>query len=289
MHEVHRARKDARSREILALQGNASRQGGGDRDIQMKTHSHTVIVGGTTELGQALARQFVQRGTVSVIGRRSAPISSPRVHGYTADIADAGTVETTLDRIVARGGAVRRLIFLQRFSGTGKRWEGEIQTSLIATRAIIDYLTGKFVDRGDRSIVITLSAASRYVAVEQPLAYHVAKGGLEQMVRYYAATLGSSGIRVNAVSPSTMLKASNRAFYKQHAALATLYRSLSPLGRMCTVRDVADVIGFLASPRSSFLTGQNLIVDGGISLIWHETMARGLAGMQSLKVTRLPS
>ncbi len=167
---------------------------------------------------------------------------------------------------------------LQRFRGAGDPWEGEIQTTLSATKTLIDELVADFHPEGG-AIVLVSSNASRFVARDQPLGYHVAKAGLNQMMRYYAAALGKKGIRVNAVSPCAVLKEESRRYYLENEKLHALYRRITPLGRMGTAEEVAHVIAFLCGPQSSFVTGQELNVDGGTSLLLHDSLARELTAL----------
>jgi NAD(P)-dependent dehydrogenase (short-subunit alcohol dehydrogenase family) len=111
----------------------------------------------------------------------------------------------------------------------------------------------------------------------------MAKAALIQMVRYYAVALGHRGIRVNAISPGTTVKDESKAFYAEHPELEQLYRDIIPLGRMGTADDVADVMVFLVSGASSFLTGQNIVLDGGVSLQAHESLVRRLSPLKDLR------
>jgi NAD(P)-dependent dehydrogenase (short-subunit alcohol dehydrogenase family) len=102
-------------------------------------------------------------------------------------------------------GPLTGAVFLQRFRGEGDSWDGEIRTTLSATKFLVENLVADFDPEGRGAIVMVSSNAGRYVARNQPLSYHVAKAGLNQMTRYFAAVLGKKGIRVNAVSPCTVL------------------------------------------------------------------------------------
>ena len=188
----------------------------------------------------------------------------------------AGDVLEKVAPAIRDRGPLAGVVFLQRFRGVGDAWEGEIATTLTATKTIIDGLVGHF-DPAGGAIVIVGSNAGRFVARDQPLSYHVAKAGLIQMMRYYAATLGRAGIRVNAVSPCAVLKDESRHHYLENESLHALYRRITPLGRMGTADEVARVIAFLCGPHSSFVTGQELYVDGGMSLLLHDSLARDVA------------
>ncbi len=240
---------------------------------------HTLMVGGTRGIGRAVVRHFAEEGnTVSVIGRSTPPeVRLPGVHHYSVDLADTTQLTAVLPKLVRQNGPLTNLIFLQRFRGQGDPWQGELEVSLTSTMRIIEALRDQFTRSGGASIVLVGSNAGRLIADEQPVGYHVAKGGLCQLMRYYACTLGPSGTRVNCVSPGTVLKAESKEFFLSNKPLQSLYRRLSPLSRMGTSEDVAGVIGFLCSAQAAFVTGQDIVVDGGFSLLLQESLIRRAA------------
>lgn len=254
------------------------------------TRKHSLVVGGTRGVGRALVNTLVEEGQhVSVLGRRPPNEQDnqlEQVDHWTVDLRDQPRLGEALADIISKNGRLSSLVFFQRFRGDGDNWAGELETSLTATRNVIEYLADKFDESQDKSIVIVSSSASHFVAAEQPLSYHVGKAGLNQMVRYYAVTLGTKGIRVNGVSPGTTLKEESQHFYLQNEPLHQLYQTIIPLGRMGTAKELANVIAFLCSAKASFVTGQNIAVDGGVSLHWHESLARQLTPLKDLKVTR---
>lgn len=243
---------------------------------------HSLVVGGTRGIGRAVVRTFTDAGhRVSVIGRRPAAERDEDIPGteyWTVDVVDEGAVSAALTEILDRRGKLSNLVFLQRYRGQGDPWTGEIETTLTATRNIIERLGDHFDRAGDCGIVVLSSMADQYVIEGQPVGYHVVKAGLQQMVRYYAVKLGPRGIRVNSVSPGTVLKDENREFYLRNAELQELFKQTIPLGRMGTARETANVVAFLCSPEASFVTGQNIVVDGGVSLRSQEALARALTG-----------
>lgn len=251
---------------------------------------HFLVIGGTRGIGRALVRTLAEESHVlSVIGRRRASEADrriPDVHYWLVDLSDRERLSVVLAEIIRQNGKLSNLVFFQRYRGEGDDWIGEIQTSLTATKNIIERLVDEFDDTNENSIVIVSSIAGHFIAEEQPLSYHVAKAGLNQMVRYYAVALGPKGIRVNCVSPGTVLKDESRDFYLQNEQVYNLYRRIIPLGRMGTSEEIAHVIAFLCSPKASFMTGQNIVVDGGLSLQSHESLARKLTSLNHVTITR---
>ena len=123
------------------------------------------------------------------------------------------------------------------------------------------------------------SVFADFVGEGQAISYHMAKAGMNQMMRYYAVNLGRKGIRCNAVTAFTFLKDESKNFYLENTELQDLHRQIVPLERMATIGDIADVIMFLNSESASFVIGQNIYVDGGLSLNWPENLARTLTGV----------
>ena len=242
--------------------------------------THSVIIGGTRGLGRIVTRQLAARGdVVSVVGRTELPaedMGAGKIKSYKADIDDKESICSTLDELVKENDEVNYCVFLQRYRGKDDDWMGEFQTTLTATKNIVEHLSPHFSDAGDNGLVMVSSVFSQYVGEGQAISYHVAKAGLDQMMRYYALNLGSKNIRVNGISTFTFLKEESREFYLKNKPLIELYESIVPLKRMGTTEDSANVISFLSSGQASFVTGQSILIDGGLSLHWPESLSRRL-------------
>ena len=138
-------------------------------------------------MGRELVRLLADQGhAVSVLGR-SAPSEADsqlaNVEHWAVDILQNEALKKTLGEIISARGNLNSLVFFQRFRGDSDSWEGEIETSLTATKNTIEFLADKFRLGENCSIVAVGSIASDFIADEQPVSYHVGKSGLGQMVR----------------------------------------------------------------------------------------------------------
>jgi NAD(P)-dependent dehydrogenase (short-subunit alcohol dehydrogenase family) len=242
--------------------------------------THSIIIGGTKGLGRVVARQMAARGdVVSVVGRTELPeedLGAGKIYSYKADINDDEAIRSTLDSLLKENGKANYCVFLQRYRGKDNAWAREIQTTLTATKNIIEHLESQFSETEDNGIVVVSSPAAGYIVEGQSLSYHVVRAGLEQMMRYYALDLGPKRIRVNSIRPMTFLKEESRSFYMGNKPLLSLYEDIIPLKRMGATEDSANVITFMCSPQASFVTGQDISIDGGLSLHWPESLSRRL-------------
>ena len=141
---------------------------------------------------------------------------------------------------------------------------------LSSTGKIIDTLVPYFSDSA--SVVIIGSPIGKFVAAGQSQAYHITRAALEQLVKYYAVNLGPKGIRFNCIIPGTVLKPENREYFHKNNRRRKQIESITPLRRMGSSEDVADLVGFLCSDQSSFITGQCIYVDGGVTLLLQESL-----------------
>jgi NAD(P)-dependent dehydrogenase (short-subunit alcohol dehydrogenase family) len=164
---------------------------------------------------------------------------------------------------------VDAILFCQRFRGAGDEWMGELKATLTLTKRVCEWAS-EHMKQG--SIVSMSSVAAVSVEEEQPVGYHVCKAGLNAMMEYYAGTLAP--IRFNSIIPGLTVKPEARAFYDANPELERVYTDITPLGRMGTVEDIANLVDFLISPKSSYLTGQTITLDGGIGLRSHWALAR---------------
>jgi NAD(P)-dependent dehydrogenase (short-subunit alcohol dehydrogenase family) len=241
--------------------------------------SHVIVVGGSKGLGLTVAGRFLDSGyEVTVLSRNPPEHGHERLRHIQVDLETLKNF-SELDLSSIEGASpVRYLVLSQRYRGKGDAWEGEIQVGLTASRILIEGFLDFFAKDGDRAILAVSSVYAQFAGGSQPVGYHVVKGGLNAMVRYYAWALGPRGVRVNAILPLTFVQDRSRAFYESNEALRHMYERLVPLGRMGEAANNVDAIEFLCSERSAFINGQALFIDGGVSAIWQEQIAQSFSG-----------
>ena len=160
-----------------------------------------------------------------------------------------------------------------------KNWRKEFQISLDAVRHIIENLSNNLT--GNSGIVIIGSNASRFIADNQSLAYHATRAALESLTQYYAVHLGDQGARCNCVLVGgTLIKPENAEFFTKNNPVRQLVEEIRPLRKIGDARDVAYLVEFLSSDKASFITGQSIFVDGGLSVVSQESLARKLKNLQ---------
>ncbi len=251
---------------------------------------HYLIIGGSKGIGKAFIQECLTENIkISLISRNNLDINDPNLNNFNHDLENTAELNNTLKSIIEKNGNIDNITFFQKFRPQNKRFnilESECKVSLESTQIIIEFMKKFFKKDEFNSIVLIGSIANKYVAQEQPASYHIAKAGLLGLMKYYAVELGKFNIRVNSISPSTVIKSENKEFYKNNKNLYELYSSLSPLNRVAKAQDIVNMINFLISNKASFITGQDIIIDGGISLQWQESLARKLTNLNTIQVTQ---
>jgi 2-deoxy-D-gluconate 3-dehydrogenase len=121
-----------------------------------------------------------------------------------------------------------------------------------------------FCGAGQSGAVINVSSTHALVGMADRAAYGIAKAGILQMTRMLAIEWAPLGIRVNAVAPGRVDTAARAGSFAQPGYLDTTLARI-PMGRLGSVEEVASAVAYLARPEASYITGQVLVLDGGVT------------------------
>jgi NAD(P)-dependent dehydrogenase (short-subunit alcohol dehydrogenase family) len=238
------------------------------RDLEGKV---ALVTGATSGIGQAAAVQLAAQGAAVVVhgrdaNRGAAVVAEIENAGGTARFVGGDLSEATEAlRLAEEAGDVDILVNNAGFAwfGPSAKLDAKTLDQLFAANVqapylLVSVLAPKMVARGGGVII---NIASRAGTLGQPntAAYGATKAALASFARSWATEYGPAGVRVNAISPGPVYT---------NAAERELFDSLGEttvLGRAAEPQEVAEVIGFLASPRASYITGTNVAVDGGHS------------------------
>jgi NAD(P)-dependent dehydrogenase (short-subunit alcohol dehydrogenase family) len=233
-----------------------------------------VVTGGARGIGRAVAARLAADGARVAVLDLDVDPDSPHA-GWQADVADAAAVDAAIAEAAERLGGLAILVNNAGF-GTAKalhrygddEWDRLVGVNLTgawhAIRAALPHLRAS----GAGSIVsIAGTTASRPTRGEGP--YAAAKAGLVALTKT-AAVEYAPEVRVNAVSPGYIATRLTRAVVEDDKLRARVEGRI-PLGRIGTVDDVAGVVAFLCGPDAAYLTGQDVIVDGGSILPSHQS------------------
>lgn len=231
--------------------------------------SVTVVTGAASGIGRACALACAARGDTVVGFDLVTPDESPGVTAVTVDVTDEVGVEREIQAVEERHGRVDALVHC---AGVEEEFvRADLMPAATFARTLAVNATGSFlvaraagrlmVARGSGSIVLMGSILST-VGYGGNAAYTTSKGAVLQLGRALAVDWAPFGVRVNVVGPGPVQTAMSQASLDDPVQGALL-RSRIPLGRPATAEDVAQVVLFLTSDGSQYVTGAFVPVDGG--------------------------
>jgi len=233
-----------------------------------------LVVGGSSGIGNAIAQAFRRQGAmVHAWGRRAGRLSDGAeddsdlegLEYQRVDVTDPSAVEAAqpgfaaLDVLVLSQGTV--LYGRQEYDMSGFR--SVLEVNLISLMAISLKFREALAANGGSLIIVT-STAAFHATIGNP-GYNASKAGAAGLTRTLAAAWAPSGIRVNGIAPGLVDTKLTRITTADPERLDAFRRKI-PVGRLGLAQEMAGVALFLASPLASYVVGQTIVVDGGLTL-----------------------
>ena len=258
-----------------------------------------VVTGGLGQIGSQMVRALHGRGARVAILSRSASAEAARevlgeiaddarVSLHAADITDKASINRALDAVEAAWGVPDALVnnagldtqpsAPPEVSGPFEEFPEAIfrevvEVNLVGTFLMIQAVGARMRRAGTPGSIVNVGSIYGMVSPVQdiyayrkertgvpfikPVAYSAAKSGIYNLTRYCATYWGRDGIRVNTLTPSGVERDTQDATFKSN------YTARIPIGRMARADDFNGAIVFLISAASTYMTGSNLVVDGG--------------------------
>lgn len=243
-----------------------------------------IITGSSRGIGRAIAEAMAEVGAKVVISSRKADACQEAAdaindkHGegraivVPANISSKEALQNLVDETRRQLGRIDVLVcnaasnpYYGPMGGiTDEQFRKILENNVIANHWLIQMVAPDMIERKEGSIII-VSSIGGLKASEVIGAYNISKAADFQLARNLAAEFGPSGVRVNCIAPGLVRTDFARALWEDPDRLKAVTRH-TPLRRIGEPHEIAGAAVFLASPASTFMTGQAIVVDGGATI-----------------------
>ncbi|WP_159567164.1 GolD/DthD family dehydrogenase [Budvicia diplopodorum] len=191
--------------------------------------------------------------------------------GITADLSEIDKMPALIDRVVNTFG---RLDILVNNAGIGilepvlevkqQSWDATLLINLTAPY-FLSQAAGKVMTQQKYGRIVNIASQASVIALENHAAYCTSKAGLVIASKVLAAELGKYGITVNCISPTVVETELGKRYW--HGERAEEMKAKIPVGRFATPEEIASAVAYLISKQAGIITGENMIIDGGYTII----------------------
>lgn len=242
------------------------------------------ITGASSGIGLEIAHQFYLAGANLALCSRSsericdaisgwAGADNPRVLIVAADTSIIEDIYRFCDAAVDRFGRIDIWVNnagierpMPTVDMTQEVFDAVVNTNFRGYYFGCQCAARDMLRRGKGGAIINIGSVNAVTVVPGQAVYAATKAAISQITKLFAREWGRNGIRVNCVAPGSIPTKINAEKYKDPAADAAMRKKI-PMGRRGDVSEIADAVLYLASEQASYITGQTLFVDGGLTLV----------------------
>ena len=239
-----------------------------------------LITGGANGIGRATAELFVAEGARVVVadldeaaGEELFGELGERAAFCRTDAGDRASIDAAVEAAVDRFGGLHVMCNNAAVPGVPRRFLKDsfadfgqvVGVSLLGAMHGSQAAALQMVAQGGGGVVVNTASLAGLTPGAGLTAYRVAKAGVVHLTRCLALELAEHGIRVNAVAPGTIDTASRAEYFSAHPEARKAMTERIPFHRFGTPGEVAGLVRYLASPEAAYITGQTLVLDGGLT------------------------
>lgn len=246
-----------------------------------------LIAGGAGHIGRAAAEALLEGGARVILldldrsaldRARAGSHENGRLSGIAVDLTDEDAARSAVRRVLDEAGRLDILVHAAALmtgvshagwdapfaDQTVTSWDLAMRINLTSAFVLAQEAASALAESGKGSMIFFSSIYGRVgpdlriyqgTSMHNPAGYGVSKAGLTLLARHLATVLAPA-VRVNTITPGGVARGQDRAF-------VAAYEARTPLGRMATEEDLKGAVAFLASDLSQYVTGHDLVVDGG--------------------------
>lgn len=260
-----------------------------------------IVTGGGSGIGLEVAKQFINRSVILAdisednLKQAQAELTELNidVDTHAVDLGNAESIKE-LFKYASSKGNIKAVVNSAGVSGTLGNAKLIFDINLLGSKVLLDEAI-KVMDKGSSIVLISsmvghtvFNNEENYELLTYPetegamqkladmidnssdQAYNYSKLGVLNLLKRYADEAGAKGIRVNSVSPGIIMTPMSIKAQEEHPEVMNNLKAMTPLNRMGYPKDISNAVDFLLSENASFITGTDILVDGGLSIKMNE-------------------